>query len=94
VLFNLSRVTIRQLVHCEVIAADLVCVTHDGIGLPYDESMDDPPNVRIAVADRSSGFLRVVCPHCGFVNDLREWDTIYVFSCHSCDQPIRVVDEQ
>ena len=43
-----------------------------------------------ATADRTDNFLRVVCPHCRFMNELAQSEMLYVFLCHECGAPVAV----
>ena len=43
-----------------------------------------------AKADRSSGDLKVTCPVCGHVHDFSDWDSMEIFICESCAEPVEV----
>jgi endogenous inhibitor of DNA gyrase (YacG/DUF329 family) len=42
------------------------------------------------IADRSSGILKVRCPHCGEVVDFPEFASIDVFICPYCEESVEV----
>lgn len=43
-----------------------------------------------ATADRRGDVLRVVCPHCRFVNEFPGLGMVYVFVCHECGESVEV----
>jgi hypothetical protein len=45
-----------------------------------------------ATADRSSGILTVICPHCGHKSEFPDWSAMDVFICESCEEPVEVVE--
>jgi phage FluMu protein Com len=43
-----------------------------------------------APARRSSDVLQVKCPHCHEVNSFPDWDSMDIFICDSCGEPVEV----
>jgi uncharacterized protein (DUF983 family) len=59
----------------------------EAAGLPDDESKN-------TLADRSSGILRVKCPHCGTLNEFPGFNQVDVFICSRCGEPVEVKEPQ
>jgi len=47
---------------------------------------------RTAIADRSSGTLVVVCPHCAERTEFPDWSEMYIFICEKCGEPVEVIE--
>jgi hypothetical protein len=43
-----------------------------------------------AKPDRPTGPLKVICPACEYVNEFPAEDTVFLFVCHNCGEPIEV----
>ena len=73
---------------------DLVWRTvKDQLGVPVPRLDTGPPAPALeAVADRSSGALKVTCPHCEFVNEFPGWSEMFIFLCDQCGEPVTVVE--
>jgi DNA-directed RNA polymerase subunit RPC12/RpoP len=65
----------------------------DQLGIPRVVLDHDPPVPALdGVANRSSGMLKVRCPHCGHVNEFPGWSEMFVFVCDQCGDPVNVVE--
>ena len=63
----------------------------DQLGIPRVDT--GPPASELeAKADRSSGTLTVKGPHCGYINAFAGWDELFVFLCHNCGDPVKVIE--
>jgi hypothetical protein len=54
--------------------------------------MDDEPQPMKALVTRKSGVPDVVCPGCGHINRFADFDTVIVFICAGCGEPIEVIE--
>jgi DNA-directed RNA polymerase subunit RPC12/RpoP len=54
--------------------------------------MDDEPQPMKALVTRKSGVPEVVCPGCGHINRFADFDTVIVFICAGCGEPIEVIE--
>jgi len=41
-------------------------------------------------ADRSSGVLRAVCPHCEAVNEFPDFAEVEIFICQNCNEHVEI----
>jgi uncharacterized protein (DUF983 family) len=48
---------------------------------------------KTALADCSTGTLRVLCPHCDRFNEFPDWSTMEVFVCDHCGESV-IVEER
>jgi hypothetical protein len=86
-----------RIIHCRYCGADNA-VAYDVVGKfcdqcnspiysPEAEGESEAPK---AIADRTGEVLRIVCPRCGFRNELPHMDMAFIVRCRECWEAIAV----
>ena len=82
---------LRHLQHVRVCPACKVLAWEENARTEIRYPQEVPAaEVRKAKADRSTGVLAVLCPHCGATNTFPGWSEMFIFLCHSCGEPVEV----
>jgi hypothetical protein len=84
-------------IHCRYCGTDNV-VADDVVGKLCDQcrmdiylpEIEQAPRAPSALADRTSGVLRVTCPHCQAVSQFPDWSDVDIFICEDCGEPVAV----
>ena len=83
--------------HCRVcsidthVAENVVGMICESCGLmvfrpDFERELEQKLENQKALADRTGGVLRVVCPLCGVRNEFPDFEMVRIFLCQECDE--------